>query len=125
MLVLHFDKEIPVIAETDVLIVGGGLGGVSAGVMSARQGVNVLVVERYEIRYGALVPGKCNNLLMGCRAISVDHELHGSCRVMPPVCSIGQAAGMAAAMCCHQNCSPAELKGEDVRKNLAQAGAWL
>ena len=63
--------------------------------------------------------------LMGCRAISVDHELHGSCRVMPPVCSIGQAAGMAAAMCCHQNCSPAELKGEDVRKNLAQAGAWL
>ena len=79
----------------------------------------------YEIRYGALIPRECNNLLMGCRAISVDHELHSSCRVMPPVCSIGQAAGMAAAMCCQKNCLPAELKGEDVRKKLVQSGASL
>ena len=46
-------------------------------------------------------------------------------RVMPPVCSIGQAAGMAAAMCVEQKCTPAELPGEEVRKNLAAAGARL
>ncbi len=79
----------------------------------------------YELRYGTLVPRNTGNLLMGCRAISVDHALHSSSRVMPPVCSIGQAAGMAAAMCVEKNCSPAELQGEEVRKNLAAAGAWL
>lgn len=72
-----------------------------------------------------LVPRKSRNLLMGCRTISVDHELHSSSRVMPPICSIGQAAGMAAAMCVQKNCSPSELDGIEVRRNLAAAGARL
>ena len=81
--------------------------------------------EWYEIRYGALVPLNSRNLLMGCRAISVDHELHSSSRVMPPVCSVGQAAGMAAALCVKKEREPAELDGAEVRKHLAGAGAWL
>jgi len=79
----------------------------------------------YEIRYGTIVPRDSRNLLMGCRAISLDHALHSSARVMPPVCSIGQAAGMAAAICLEKNCEPAELDGALVRKRLAEAGAWL
>lgn len=81
--------------------------------------------EWYELRYGTIVPRNTGNLLMGCRAISVDHALHSSSRIMPSVCSIGQAAGMAAAMCVEKNCAPAELSGAEVRKNLAAAGAWL
>ena len=79
----------------------------------------------YEIRYGALVPRSSRNLLMGCRAISLDHALHSSARVMPPVCSIGQAAGMAAAMCVKKGVPPSELDGAEVRRELAAAGAWL
>ena len=79
----------------------------------------------YELRYGTLVPRESRNLLMGCRAISLDHALHSSARVMPPVCSIGQAAGMAAAMCVEKDTSPADLDGAEVRKRLAEAGAWL
>ncbi|MBO4647846.1 MAG: FAD-dependent oxidoreductase [Lentisphaeria bacterium] len=79
----------------------------------------------YEIRYGALIPRNSRNLLMGCRAISLDHALHSSARVMPPVCSIGQAAGMAAAMCVRENCEPSQVDGVRVRKALADAGAWL
>ena len=41
------EQEIPVIAETDVLVVGGGPGGLGAAVMAARQGVRVVLVERY------------------------------------------------------------------------------
>ena len=78
-----------------------------------------------EIRYGALVPRNTQNLLMGCRSISLDHALHSSARVMPPVCSIGQAAGMAASMCVKRNAAPAELDGAEVRSELAKAGAWL
>ena len=79
----------------------------------------------YEIRYGTLVPRNSRNLLMGCRSISLDHALHSSARVMPPVCSIGQAAGMAAALCVKKNQLPAELDGAEVRRELAAAGAWL
>lgn len=46
--------------------------------------------EYYEIPYGCIVPPSVKNLLIGCRAISVDHALHSSMRVMPPVCSIGR-----------------------------------
>ena len=79
----------------------------------------------YELRYGTIVPQKCDNILMGCRAISVDHALHSSMRVMPPVCSIGQAAGMAAALCLKLKCDPPELDGKKVREALKNAGAAL
>ncbi|MBP5182597.1 MAG: FAD-dependent oxidoreductase [Lentisphaeria bacterium] len=42
-----FQAEIPVTAECDVLIVGGGPGGFGAGVMAAKQGADVIVAERY------------------------------------------------------------------------------
>ena len=54
----RFDREIPVTAETDVLVVGGGPGGVCAGVMAARQGVRTLVVERYGCLGGMAVFGE-------------------------------------------------------------------
>jgi thioredoxin reductase len=37
----------PVLAETDVLVVGSGPGGLSAKVSSARAGVPTMLVERY------------------------------------------------------------------------------
>ena len=80
--------------------------------------------EFYEIPYGCIVP-PVGNLLIGCRAISVDHALHSSMRVMPPVCSIGQAAGMAAAMAVRSGCTPAELEGTKVREALKEFGANL
>lgn len=81
--------------------------------------------EFYEIPYGCIVPPSLDNLLMGCRAISVDHALHSSMRVMPPVCSIGQAAGMAATMALKSGRTPAELEGAKVREALKAFGANL
>src|SRR5262249_31330195 len=37
----------PVVAETDVLVVGSGPGGLAAAISSARAGVDTMVVERY------------------------------------------------------------------------------
>jgi len=40
-------RKIPVMAETDVLVVGGGPGGLSAALAAAREGVETMLVERY------------------------------------------------------------------------------
>src|SRR5579884_3236901 len=40
-------REVPVFAETDVLVVGGGPAGCAAAAAAARVGAEVLLVERY------------------------------------------------------------------------------
>ncbi len=40
-------RRVPVVAEADVVVIGGGPGGVPAAVAAARQGLSVLVVEHY------------------------------------------------------------------------------
>ncbi len=79
----------------------------------------------YEIPYGCIVARDADNLLVGGRPISVDHAIHGSMRVMPPACSVGQAAGMAAAMAAEKGRAPRDLDGTEVRARLRDRGAWL
>ncbi len=45
--VLEPEREVPVVAETDILVVGGGPAGVAAAVEGARQGARALLAERY------------------------------------------------------------------------------
>lgn len=81
--------------------------------------------EWYEIPYGCVVARDCANLLIGGRPISADHALHSSFRVMPPACSIGQAAGLAAALAAQHHCKPADLDGIEIRQRLIEQGAPL
>lgn len=50
-------REIPVIAEADVLVVGGGTAGLPAALAAARSGADVLVMERYGYVGGASTGG--------------------------------------------------------------------
>lgn len=50
-------REIPVLAETDVVVAGGGMSGVIAAVAAARQGVRTILVERYACLGGVAVMG--------------------------------------------------------------------
>ena len=59
---------------------------------------------------------------MGCRAISVDHILHSSSRVMPPVCAVGEAAGTAAALAVQNHIEPSALDGKVVNAKLIENG---
>jgi hypothetical protein len=45
--VIQPERPLPVIAETDVLVVGGGCAGFAAAVSAARAGVKTTIVERY------------------------------------------------------------------------------
>ena len=81
--------------------------------------------EWYEIPFGCLVARDNNNLLVASRCISADHIMHSSLRIMPVVCSIGSAAGVAAANCVQRNCLPREIDGKEIRAKLNSYGAGI
>ena len=79
----------------------------------------------YEIPYGCLLPRDIDNLLIASRCISADHATHSSLRVMPPVCSIGQAAGTAAALALHDRIDPHAVNPQTLRDRLIAQGRPL
>jgi hypothetical protein len=52
-------REVPVRAEVDVLVAGGGLAGVSAAVAAARAGARTLLIERNGFPGGVATAGMC------------------------------------------------------------------
>ncbi|MEM8502426.1 MAG: FAD-dependent oxidoreductase [Cyanobacteria bacterium P01_D01_bin.1] len=63
----------------------------------------------FTIPYGALVSETVDGLLVCEKNISVSHIANGATRLQPVVLGIGQAAGMAAALCAQRRCSPRDL----------------
>ncbi|MCT7950012.1 FAD-dependent oxidoreductase [Ancylothrix sp. C2] len=61
------------------------------------------------IPYGSLIPSEIDGLLVCEKSISVSHIANGATRLQPVVLNIGQAAGMAAALCIEKNCQPRDL----------------
>jgi hypothetical protein len=55
--VIEPEKKIDVIEEVDVLVVGGGPGGMPAAIAAARKGLNVLIVENYGFFGGLATTG--------------------------------------------------------------------
>ncbi len=63
----------------------------------------------FTIPYEALVPKTIDGLLACEKNISVSHIANGATRLQPVVLGIGQAAGMAAALCVEKGCEPRDL----------------
>lgn len=72
----------------------------------------------YEIPFRCLVPLGCRNLLIGSRCVSATHEAHSSLRVMPVVAGIGEAAGIAAAVCARQAIFTDAVDGLKIREAI-------
>lgn len=53
------EKQTPVIAEVDVVVVGGGTAGCTAAIAAAREGASVLMVERFGLLGGCPTVGGC------------------------------------------------------------------
>ncbi len=54
---LNYSREVPVVHECDVLVVGGGPAGIGAGIAAARAGARTALVERYGFLGGNATAG--------------------------------------------------------------------
>jgi hypothetical protein len=72
----------------------------------------------YEIPYRCLVPQRVEQILVAGRCISADHEAHARSRNMPACMSIGQAAGVAAAIAIEEGVSVRNVPVQKVQAAL-------
>ena len=82
----------------------------------------------FAMPYGCLVPATVDGLLVCEKNISVSHIANGATRLQPVVLGVGQAAGMAAALCVELQCQPRDLPARAVQDGLlhdAQAPAAI
>ena len=63
----------------------------------------------FTLPYRCLIPTETDGLLVCEKNISVSHIANGATRLQPIVLGIGQAAGMAAALCIEKGCQPRDL----------------
>ncbi len=74
----------------------------------------------FTIPYSALIPATVDGLLACEKNISVSHIANGATRLQPVVMNIGQAAGMAAALCAESGCQPRDLPVRVLQEALLQ-----
>jgi hypothetical protein len=69
-------RELPVVAEADVLVAGGGPGGLPAAIAAARQGAKTILIERYGF-LGGLATASLVVPILGHTAASKIMPLYG------------------------------------------------
>jgi hypothetical protein len=78
-----------------------------------------------QVPYRALVPEAINGLLVSGRCISVDDELIGPIRIIPPCMMTGQAAGTAAAIAASSGVQPRGVDVTALQRQLRVDGVIL
>lgn len=63
----------------------------------------------FTIPYRALIPSTVDGFLVCEKNFSVTHMANGATRLQPVILGVGQAAGMAAALCIEHHCQPRDL----------------
>jgi hypothetical protein len=72
-------REVSVIRETDVIVVGGGPGGIAAAVSAARGGASTILIERYG-HLGGMSTGGLVNIIPNLGSIYGEHLIGGFCQ---------------------------------------------
>lgn len=76
----------------------------------------------YTIPYGCFIPKIIDNLFFAGRNISGTHLAHSNYRVMPICVNMGQAIGIAAALCVKENILPRNLEVKKLQLILKSQG---
>ncbi len=100
------------------------------GVYSEKPGCNQWHSKGiFDIPYRSIYSKNIKNLFLAGRIISVSHVAFGATRVMATCGFIGQAAGMAAAVCLNKGIQPKEILSaghiQELQQKLMLAGQYL
>ncbi|MHB8807654.1 MAG: FAD-dependent oxidoreductase [Anaerolineaceae bacterium] len=79
----------------------------------------------YQIPYRSLLPVKTKNLIVAGRCLSATHDGQASARNSAQCMAMGEAAGMAAALCNETGVFPTELDRKLLAKELVNQGVLL
>ncbi|MCD6321657.1 MAG: FAD-dependent oxidoreductase [Clostridiales bacterium] len=79
--------------------------------------------DYYTIPFRCMIPDNIDNILVAGRPLSSTHEAHSAIRVMPICSNIGEAAGLAAALCVKEDLAPTEINIRKLQNELTEAGA--
>ncbi|NOY81475.1 MAG: FAD-dependent oxidoreductase [Kiritimatiellaeota bacterium] len=92
----------------------------------ARRHVTEFGLWRYHcqgaIPLRTLIPRGLDGLLVACRALSVDHDMHQLARMQRDMQKIGEIAGHTAALSVLTGVEPAELGWDELQTVFAEAG---
>lgn len=83
------------------------------------------VGEYYRIPYRSLLPKEYDNMLVAGRCLSADHTAHSSVRIMPICACLGEAAGVAIAVCKKKGTNAHNVDIKEVRRLLLEKGAEI
>jgi hypothetical protein len=79
--------------------------------------------EYHDIPYRCLVPLAVDDLLVAGRCLSATFDAQAAIRIEPTCRALGEAAGVAAALCVREGCRPRDLPAEKLLEQLASQGA--
>ncbi len=108
-----------ILLSANSIDVHGAMGGPAGGLYMP------IKKNMYGVPYRCLIPKDVEGLLLAGRCISADSPAAGAIRVMPPAMAIGQAAGIAAALCLENGISPAAVDYSDLKPALIEQKVYL
>lgn len=79
----------------------------------------------YDLPYRCFTPRGIENLYTAGRCISGTHRAHASYRVMSICMAMGEAVGIAAALCAGKGCTPRTLDVGELQRTMAGKGIEL
>jgi hypothetical protein len=81
--------------------------------------------QAYDVPYGTLVPAGRDEVWVAGRCFSATHDAHASCRSMGQTMSMGQAAGLAAALSLQEDCGARDVPIASLQDQLRLIGGVL
>ena len=79
----------------------------------------------YDVPYRCIVPERLDGILAAGRTLDADHSAMGTVRVISSCMAMGEAAGIAAAICAEKGIEPRDVDPHELQQRIIKAGGII